>query len=41
MTLATLMQYAKHKDGTYVSLEMSDESRKLLDNFVEMNIGVT
>ena len=41
MTLATLMQYAKHKDGTYVSLEMSEESRTLLDNFVQMNIGLT
>jgi 2'-5' RNA ligase len=37
----SLTQYAKHKDGTYVSLEMSEESRKLLDNFVEMNLGLT
>jgi len=41
MTLASLTQYAKHKDGTYVSLEMSSESRALLDNFVEMNLGLT
>jgi 2'-5' RNA ligase len=41
MKLATLSQYAKHKDGTYVSLEMSEESRKLLDHYVEMNLGLT
>lgn len=40
MNIASLSQYAKHKDGTYVSLEMSDESRDLLDNFVEMNLGL-
>ena len=41
MKLASLTQYAKHKDGTYVSLEMSEESRKLLDHYVEMNLGLT
>lgn len=41
MKLATLTQYAKHKDGTYVSLEMSEESRKLLDHYVEINLGLT
>lgn len=41
MNIASLKQYAKHKDGTYVSLEMSEESRALLDNFVEMNLGLT
>lgn len=41
MNLASLTQYAKHKDGTYVSLEMSKESRSLLDNFVAMNLGLT
>lgn len=41
MNLATLKQYAKHKDGTYVSLEMSPQSRALLDNFVEMNLGLS
>lgn len=40
MNIASLSQYAKHKDGTYVSLEMSQESRDLLDNFVEMNLGL-
>lgn len=41
MNLASLSQFAKHKDGTYVSIEMSNESRALLDNFVEMNLGLT
>jgi 2'-5' RNA ligase len=41
MTLMSLSQYAKHKDGTYVSLELSKESKALLDNFVEMNLGLT
>jgi 2'-5' RNA ligase len=39
--IATLSQYAKHKDGTYVSMNLSDESRALLDNFVEMSLGLT
>lgn len=39
--IATLQQYAKHKDGTYVSMDLSDESRALLDHFVEMNLGLT
>lgn len=41
MNLASLKQYAKHKDGTYVSLNLSKESKALLDNFVEMNLGLT
>lgn len=41
MELATLKQYAKHKDGTYVSLNLSQASKELLDNFVEMNLGLT
>ena len=40
MKIATLSQYAKHKDGTYVSLEMHKQSRDLLDHFVEMNLGL-
>lgn len=40
MNIATLSQFAKHKDGTYVSLEMSKESRQLLDHFVEMSLGL-
>jgi hypothetical protein len=39
--IATLSQYAKHKDGTYVALEMDTHSRALLDHFVEMNLGLT
>lgn len=41
MKLATLSQYAKHKDGTYVSMDLTDESRQLLDHYVEMNLGLT
>ena len=40
MKIASLSQYAKHKDGTYVSLEMTQECRALLDHFVEMNLGL-
>jgi len=39
--MESFKQYAKHKDGTYVSFEMSEASRKLLDNFVEMSLGLT
>ena len=41
MNIASLSQYSKHKDGTYVSLEMSKESKDMLDNFVQMNLGLT
>ena len=41
MNLLSLKQHAKHKDGTYVSLDLSQESRDLLDNFVNMNLGLT
>lgn len=41
MKLATLSQYAKHKDGTYVSMDLTDDCRDLLDHFVEMNLGLT
>ena len=41
MNIASLSAYAKHKDGTYVSLEMTQESKDMLDNFVEMNLGLT
>lgn len=41
MNIASLSQYAKHKDGTYVSLEMTSDSRALLDHFVEANLGLT
>ena len=40
MTLVSLMEYARHKDGTYVAMDLSDECRDLIDNFVEMNLGL-
>lgn len=40
MNLMSLSQFAKHKDGTYVAFQLSKESRALLDNFVEMNLGL-
>lgn len=40
MNILSLSQYAKHKDGTYVALEMTKESKELLDNFVAMNLGL-
>jgi len=39
--IATLKQFAKHKDGTYVSMDLNQHSREMLDNFVEMNLGLT
>jgi 2'-5' RNA ligase len=39
--IATLSQFAKHKDGTYVSMDLSDQCRELIDHFVEMNLGLT
>jgi hypothetical protein len=41
MELATLSQYARHKDGTYVSLLMDKASRDLLDVFTTNNLGLT
>lgn len=41
MNLASLKQYAKHKDGTYVAIQLSSECKALLDNFVEMNLGLS
>lgn len=40
MNMLSLKQYAAHKDGTYVALNLSKESKALLDNFVEMNLGL-
>jgi 2'-5' RNA ligase len=37
----TLREFAAHKDGTYVSMDLDEQSRALLDNFVEMNLGLT
>lgn len=41
MNLVEFSQYARHKDGTYVSMDLSNDCRALLDNFVEMNLGLT
>ena len=41
MNLPSLKEYAKHKDGTYVAFQMSEQSRDMLDHFVEMNLGLT
>ena len=41
MSLLSLQEFAKHKDGTYVSMDLSEPSRELMDNFVEMNLGLT
>ena len=40
MTLSSLKEYAKHKDGTYVALQMSQGSKDLLYNFVKNNLGL-
>ena len=40
MNIATLSQYAKHKDGTYVSMDLSEHSRAMLDNFVQVALGL-
>ena len=40
MNPVSFNQFVKHKDGTYVSLEMDADSRKMLDNFVEMSLGL-
>lgn len=41
MNLASLKEYALHKDGTYVSMDLTDDCRELVDHFVEMNLGLT
>lgn len=41
MNIVSLKEYSKHKDGTYVSMDLTHESMELLDNFVEMNLGLT
>lgn len=41
MNIASLSQYAKHKDGTYVSMDLSQGCKDILDHFVEMNLGLT
>ncbi len=39
--IATLSQFAKHKDGTYVSMDLTQGSKDIMDHFVEMNLGLT
>jgi 2'-5' RNA ligase len=39
--IATLTQYARHKDGTYVSMDLSNGCKDILDHFVEMNLGLS
>ena len=41
MNVVSLQEWAKHKDGTYVSMDLSQESKELIDHFVEMNLGLT
>jgi 2'-5' RNA ligase len=41
MNIVSLMEFAKHKDGTYVSMDLTDESKEMIDHFVEMNLGLT
>jgi 2'-5' RNA ligase len=40
MNIASLSQFAKHKDGTYVSMDLSDESRAMVDLYVENMLGL-
>jgi len=39
--IATFQQYSKHKDGTYVSALLDDESKQKLDLFTTQNLGLT
>jgi hypothetical protein len=41
MEIATLTQYARHKDGTYVAILMDTISKNLLDVFTTQNLGLT
>ena len=41
MNIASLSQYAKHKDGTYVSLLFDTPTKNLLDVFTSNNLGLT
>jgi len=40
MNLMSLREYAAHKDGTYVSMDLDDQSKQMLNHFVEMNLGL-
>jgi len=39
--LATLREYAMHKDGTYVAASLDNESKTKLDTFVRDNLKLT
>jgi len=39
--IATLTQFAKHKDGTYVSMDLTQGSRDIMDHFVDTSLGLT
>lgn len=39
--MQTLQNMAKHKDGTYVSMDLTAESRTMLDRYVELMLGLT
>jgi 2'-5' RNA ligase len=41
MNILSLTDFAKHKDGTYVSMDLSQGCKDILDHFVEMNLGLT
>jgi 2'-5' RNA ligase len=38
--METLQRMARHKDGTYVSMDLSAESREMLDRYVEQMLGL-
>jgi 2'-5' RNA ligase len=38
--MISFRDHIRHKDGTYVALQMRKDSRELLDNFVGMNLGL-
>jgi 2'-5' RNA ligase len=41
MNIISLQEWAKHKDGTYVSMDLSKGCKDILDHFVETNLGLT
>jgi 2'-5' RNA ligase len=41
MNIISLQEWAKHKDGTYVSMDLSQGCKDILDHFVEMNLGLS
>jgi 2'-5' RNA ligase len=39
--METLQNMARHKDGTYVSMDLTAESREMLDRYVEQMLGLS